>query len=147
MGFQQRISYKVITTKCQHGDILRKQLLRVSLNDGDRLIGVTRDKFNIAPISNCKLIKRVEIEGIGIGQQFCQLNTCRSNRLRPNRAPGRNVVARSNGKPDTTTSAPATSRVAFLRRKVSVPLKVCCGFLNQANHVLDGCDSLIHDSS
>ena len=83
MGFQQRISHKVITTECQHGDVLRKQLLSVSLNDGDRLVGVTRHKFHIAPISNCKLIKRIEIEGIGIGQQFCQLNTSRSNGLGP----------------------------------------------------------------
>ncbi len=83
MGLQQRISHKVITTECQHRDILRKQLLRVSLNNGDRLVGVTRYKFHIAPISNGKLIKRVEIEGIGIGQQFCQLYACRSNSLGP----------------------------------------------------------------
>ena len=88
MGFQQRISHKVIATECQHGDILREQLFGMSLNDGDRLVGVTRHKFHIAPISNCKLIKRVEIEGIGIGQQFCQLNTCRSNRLGPKSGAG-----------------------------------------------------------
>ncbi len=110
MRLQQRIGDEMVAAEGEHfGMAVLNDVQRVLLDGfayGPRLVRV---KPAIAVVDHRQIVKRSKAPRKKI--QFGQLHAGSANRRQPRRAPGRNVVAKSNGTPDTTTSASLKSRV------------------------------------
>src|SRR5471030_1437781 len=74
--------------------------------DGERVVRVDPA---VAVVDHGQLVEGIEAQGKAISSPSCTLAA--RTAAGPRRAPGRKVVARSRGTPETTTSTPVKSRL------------------------------------